>query len=211
MTIIKISAILLSTSLDESSDNMTKNTKQLHQFNTQLCRDILKSTTYSTKNSLSKDSGLSVATCFNILTELLASNEVLELSLDASSGGRPARRFCYNKDYASALSLYIRKEGTDISVFTLITNSIGEEAIQHVYSEPSLNIESFDKILCSVINDNPSLMSIAISIPGIIKNNIIIDCDIPSLNGYPIKSFIEEKYNIKTVIDNDVNIVITGY
>ena len=211
LTIIIINDTLLSTSIDESSDKMSKTIKEIHKNNTQIIRDLLKENPYNTKSSLSQDSGLSVATCYNILTQLLALDEAVELTPAPSSGGRPSRRFTYNKDYQSSLALYIRKEDKDITVYSVLSNSINEEISHQLLTDNNLNIESLCNLLSKLLNAYTNVQSIAISIPGIINDNTIIECDIPALNGFKIKSYVEEKHQISTVIENDVNIVITGY
>ena len=61
------------------------------------------------KNSLSISTGLSIATCGNILKDLILSDEVIELDLAQSEGGRPARRFRYNENHELILIIYVRK------------------------------------------------------------------------------------------------------
>ena len=78
-------------------------TAQIKRINTNLIRRTMLAGNAWTKDMLAAQTGLSTATCRKILMEMLESCEVTELSPADPKGGRPARRFRYNRDFVMFL------------------------------------------------------------------------------------------------------------
>ncbi len=134
--------------LNESGDEMNQSTHfmKLKQINVDMIKDVLKQSEYSTKSSISKETGLSVATCGNILSELLVTGEAIEVALEASTGGRPARRFVYNENFASVAAMYFRKEGCVESIVTVVSNMLGDMLYQHSQEKTVVNKEELYEV-----------------------------------------------------------------
>ena len=83
------------------------------QNNIAAIRDALYRVDFATKKEIAARCGLSLAACTALLAEMIADGQVLELAFAAPNGGRPARRFALNPDYAHILCLYTDNNATD--------------------------------------------------------------------------------------------------
>jgi ROK family len=187
------------------------NTSRLKQINLDLIRSALKSEDYSTKNSLSGITGLSVASCKNILGELLQSGEVKEIELASSTGGRPSRRFVYNKNYAFVLLMYIRIEGTQQTIYSSLVNMLGEQVTESFEDFEQITVKEIDQTIGGLLDEYPGIKVISMGIPGIVNNGMIDSCDIEALNNIPILEYLSEKFKRDVTVENDVNFTALGY
>lgn len=190
---------------------MVFNTSKLKQINLDLIRSALKSEDYSTKNSLASLTGLSVASCKNILDELLQSGEVKEIELASSTGGRPSRRFVYNKNFAFVLLMYLRIEGKQQTIFYSIVNMLGEQLTESFDDYEQITLKEIDQTIDKLIDTYPGIKVISMGIPGIVNNGTIGNCDITTLSNIPIIEYLSEKFNRDVTIENDVNCTALGY
>lgn len=186
-------------------------TKALREKNKDLIRASLKDVEFATKQSLSVLTGLSVASCGNLLKELIATSEVIELELAASSGGRPARRFRYNESFKLLLVIYLRKEQNNeimhISVSDLKGNTLYDET-----KTIMIDLNSIECVISSYIEQFNTISYISIGIPGIVRDKSYIKtCDIQSLNKCHLKTHLINRFNLDVILENDVNAIALGY
>lgn len=84
------------------------NTAQVKNYNIKIIKNALKVLATGTKNTISKITGLSVATCNTILNELDASVEILEVDCESfSSVGQPAKAYKFNENYSYICCIYM--------------------------------------------------------------------------------------------------------
>jgi len=190
---------------------MSFSTQSIKQLNKKLILNQLKSLELGTKISLSTATGLSIATCGNLLKELVASGQVIEVEVGPSTGGRPSRQFKYNKDYRLLASIYPRKEGKSPRIFYNITNLLGE-IIDSSQIECDLNIiKELDELLHMLVGKYPKISGLSLGVPGVVENGIIGVCDFDALIGFPIVDYFTHKYHLKVIAENDVNSAAYGY
>ena len=187
------------------------NSKELKKINIQTVKGVLKDNDYCTKNSLAKDTGLSVATCGNILKELIFSGEVQEVEKSDSTGGRPSRRFSFNKNFSYVSILFPRVEGNKTTVSINVLNLMGEIIYKDIKKENEITPESLNVVFKEVISKYPKIKILSIGIPGVVKNGLISACDFKYLNNINLKDFFSAQYNIETIVENDVNACAAGY
>ena len=104
----------------------------LKQNNLAALRSALYHTDFATKKELAEQCRLSLAACTALLGEMIDDGQVLELAFAASNGGRPARRFSINPNYAHILCLYTdnndaERSGIALRVCDLKGNSLQEK------------------------------------------------------------------------------------
>lgn len=192
-------------------ENVTANSMKLKQINVELVKSALKSEKYSTKNSIASITGLSVATCGNILKELLLTGEALELDLNSSTGGRPARRFIYNDNFSHVAAIYARKEGTYNTLVCIVSNMIGVQVYETSMEYDEITINEFECMVETLISLYPTIKALGIGIPGVVNHGIIGLCDFKELCNIPIEQHLSKKYNLLVVAENDVNSSAFGY
>ncbi|WP_238881933.1 ROK family protein [Clostridium sp. YIM B02551] len=190
---------------------VSNNTIKVKQINIQLIKNALKASSYGTKTTIAKATGLSIATCGNILNELLEKGEVLEIDLEESNGGRPARRFIYNADYAYIACMYLRTEGKENSISYVITNLLGENIEEGKIIVKSINFELIDTTIEELIMRYENIMALGIGVPGVVHDGHIGVCDISDLVNFPLGEKLKEKYQVEVIIENDMNFTAFGF
>lgn len=191
--------------------NITTNTMKLKQINVELVKQTLKDEEANTKNGIAKITGLSVATCGNILKELLSSGEVLEIELNASTGGRPARRFVYNENYSHVAVIYARKEGAYKSLSCVISNMKGVQVYDTHIGYAQISIKEIESVIEKLIHIYPTIKALGIGVPGVVNKGIIDICDFKELKHIPIEEHLSKKYNLMVIAENDVNSTSIGF
>lgn len=190
---------------------MINNTKTLRQLNKAQLLTALQTEPNATKNKLASLTGLSVATCGNILKDCIESGEVFEIELGESTGGRPSRQFIFNKNHSYIACIYPRHEGQSTSIALSVNNLLG----QSIYSN---NIEcdlevlgELDDLVANLITQYPTIKVLSFGIPGVVNNGTIGVCDIKELIDFEFQIYFEDKYDLLVTVDNDVNLSAIGY
>lgn len=186
------------------------NTLQVKKINVELVKNTLKAMKVGTKASIASVTNLSVATCGTILNELVQHGEVIEMELEESSGGRPARQYKLNADYAYVMCLLLKTEGTIHSISLVLVNVLGEKRAEEAYTLEQLDALAVDHLVQEYVNKYNNIHAIGIGIPGVAHEGVIGICDAPLLTGIAIGPMLEQKYNIDVIVENDMNATIYG-
>ena len=186
-------------------------TLQLKQMNTELLKTILKKEKYCTKPDLARLTGLSVSTCGNILNDLLKSQEVIEIEAGESTGGRPARVFMFNENYASIASIYARKEYEEITLVCAVSNLMGMPIFETTLSFDDIGLDEIKDALSMLLEQFPNIKVLGLGLPAVIHQGKVDYSDFPQLTGLAIVDKLEAQYPIQVVAANDVNATAMGY
>lgn len=192
-------------------NQIAHNSIRVKKLNQELIKQALKSMKEGTKSTLAAATGLSVATCGNILNELLETGEVIETELEASNGGRPARRFIYNADFSYIACIYAKIEDGQQSLTYAVTNSVGERVDGDYIKAEQINATTIDLLVGTLIEKYNNIKAVGIGIPGLDHQGVINICDIPTLVHAPLESLLREKYEIEVTIENDMNLTVYGF
>lgn len=184
--------------------------KNLKMLNIEKAKQHLQTGKPFTNISLAKASGLSVATCGNILREMIASGEVKEGKKADSTGGRPSRQVVYNENFSFVLSLYIRKEKDVVSICCSVANLLGKVIYQNKTDYSQIAVHDIEKTVVSAKKVYPNIKALAIGVPGVADDGTIHSCDIDSLAGIDIKNHFTTS-DLSVVLINDVNCCTLGY
>lgn len=190
---------------------MKLDTTNIKTENIHLIRLFLQNEQSHTKNEIAEGTGLSKATCFNLLKELLHFKEIIELELASPNGGRPARRFMYNKEFVYMLSISVSVNNH----LTIIDYEVDNIYKKTLYSRQSVTssftMEFIQDIVSKIISNFHNIKTISISIPGIVQYNKILDCDIPCLINSNLGNILETAFKINVNIYNDVNTAVYDF
>ncbi|MNO24257.1 N-acetyl-D-glucosamine kinase [compost metagenome] len=190
---------------------ISNNAIRVKQINTELVKNTLKAMEHGTKASIASMTGLSVATCGNILNELLQTGEVIETELEESSGGRPAMRYKFNADYSYILCLYVKTDGGVHSLAYAVANLIGESIEEKSRLLEDINYDVIDHQIGELIDRYGNIKAIGIGIPGVVHKGIIGVCDVDSLIGLPIGPKLRDKYGLEIITENDMHLTVYGF
>lgn len=187
------------------------NTMQLKLLNTELLKNVLKQEKYCTKPDLARLTGLSVSTCGNLLNDLLASGEVIEIEAGESRGGRPARVFIYNENYSSIAAIYARKEKDEVTLVCTVSNLLGMPIFETTLSFEDIGLREIQTAVSLLIQQYPNIKVLGLGLPAVIHQGRVGYSDFPQLSNLNIVSLLQERYSIQVIAENDVNATAMGY
>lgn len=164
----------------------------------------------ATKVELSDKLGISFPTISKFLTQMEKAGELLSVGLDDSSGGRRAKRYTYNPEYMLGLAIFLERTETNYIVF----NCLGEVKNAGKTSSTLINdhLTSLTEFVEKIKRQFPKINSIAIGVPGSVDNGRIIY--IPGyehLQNFDLKGYLENRFSMPVVIENDMNAAVLGY
>ncbi|MFB5191821.1 ROK family protein [Alicyclobacillus fastidiosus] len=192
-------------------ENIGGNAIVIRQVNENLVRKVLKEKELATKRQIAEATGLSIVTVGTVLQHLMRKNEVREIGVAASSGGRPARQYKYNLDYALALILFpVEREGS-IYIHTTVVNLAGDCVHETDVKVEHINLFSFEQIIDKSIHEFPSIEAIGFGLPGAEFEGKMIVSDYKDLLGMEVAEHFRNRYQKPITIENDVNAAVIGF
>jgi len=187
------------------------NTIRVKKMNEELVRQTLKTMNQATKSSVAQTTGLSIATCGSILNDLLASGELLEMNVEESNGGRPAKVYQYNMNFSYIGCMMIRA-GVKVHALEYLVANLAGEAVERGCEESAImDTDAIDRIIGRLISQYPQIRAIGIGVPGAVNHGVINVGDIPELLNVELEAYIREKYGIEVILENDMNMTVYGF
>lgn len=192
-------------------ETLVNNTMLVKETNVELVRDALRAALLTTRQEIASMTGLSVATCKNVINELIITGEVLEDDLEESSGGRPAKKFRYNKDFLHLACIGIFYDSSVKKIQCIVSNAVGDilENNTKIYDEISYDI--IDSIVRDIHQRYRAIKALTISIPGESYDGIIRFCDIKELQGVPLEIMLHEEYDMNVNVEGIAHVLVYGY
>lgn len=138
---------------------------------------------------------------------------MLELAFAASNGGRPARRFSINPNYAHILCLYtanndVERSGIALRVCDLKGNSLQEKFCPLNDILP----EDLTLFITQMVQADPLIRAVGIGISGVTdREGAIESLAFPALNGFNPKKVLEEQLGITVITENDMHFTSYGF
>ena len=185
----------------------------LKQNNLAALRSALYHTDFATKKELAEQCRLSLAACTALLGEMIDDGQVLELAFAASNGGRPARRFSINPNYAHILCLYtanndVERSGIALRVCDLKGNSLQEKFCPLNDILP----EDLTLFITQMVQADPLIRAVGIGISGVTdREGAIESLAFPALNDFNPKKVLEEQLGITVITENDMHFTSYGF
>lgn len=191
--------------------DMLKNTKHLKKMNVERIRDVIKSNPGSTKSTVASATGLSIATCGNILNEMLQRGEIIQCNEMLVNGGRPANQFIYNKAYTYIAGIYVANESNKLSIGYVVSNSIGEAIEEKVEEKESIDFDTIYQLIAILTEKYGQIKAVGIGIPGEVDDGFIDYCDIKSFENFPLRDKLREKFPyLEFSVRNDMDFISYG-
>lgn len=187
------------------------NTMLVKQTNVELVTSVLRELGQATRSEIAQATGLSVATCGNIIRDLLKTGEIWEGELLESGGGRPSRRFIYNANYSMALCISVMSDRKSHMLDYAVVNLQGQILDKETSRHDSITFDTIDTLIEGAIKKNKAIRAIGIGIPGMVRDGVVKYCDTEALNGIAIKSILQDKYNIEVLVENEMHLMVYGY
>ena len=187
------------------------NTAQVKNYNVNIVKTALKALPNGTKTTISRITGLSVATCNTILNELDNTGEILEVASEYSSVGRPAKAYRFNENYSYILCIYMIYENTQKILNYAVVNLLGNIIEEHSMVKDCIDYDEIKNIVEELIHQYENIEAIGIGIPGVVtKTNVIDFCDIEELDNCSLAERLTDTFGKYVVIENDMNLIAYG-
>ncbi|PAF21370.1 hypothetical protein CHH49_10740 [Terribacillus saccharophilus] len=170
-------------------------------------RKLLLNSHSMSKAEITEALSISFPTVSKFIQEMVNRGEVLSLGLLPSAGGRRARNFAFNPDFAHTLQVYLEKEETKYVITDAFNKKIQEDAVESFLKQEPRALSAF---LRTRLIDDPSIRTIAMGIPGAVNGDVI-----SYIPGYPhyANQNIRDILNlpVEVTIENDMNAAVIGY
>lgn len=191
---------------------IVSNTAQVKSYNVRIVKNALKALPSGTKTTISRITGLSVATCNTILNELDITGEILEIASESSSVGRPAKVYQFNENYSYILCIYMIYENNQKILNYAVVNLLGNIIEEHSMIKECIDYNEIKNLVEDLIHEHKNIEAIGIGIPGVVtKSNIIDFCDIEELANCALAERLTDTFGKYVVIENDMNLIAYGF
>ena len=184
---------------------------RLRELNFELLKAVLK--VYPggvTKQFLAEKTGLSLATCGTLVTELVKTGEVLESARSASGGGRPPRLYTYNNTYAMSALLHPAVENGVRILTCCVADAAGRIIWRESHSPGVIDFGTLAGALATAAERFP-VRAAAVSFPGPVRNGLPASRDLPELDAQNLTGRLQERFGFAVCLDNDMNFAAAGY
>lgn len=187
-------------------------TTKIRVMNANLLRESMLASDVWTKDSLAAATRLSPATCRNILADMLASGEVREVSLAAPQGGRPARRFRYNRNFIRFLLVEIRRDSEERRMAFRLVDAGGREIQSTEIRCRMVDAAALPGHIAAFNGKNQAPGGIVVSYPGVVLNGRTDRWgDIEELEGLDLAGDLRRRLGLPVFVENDINVAAWGY
>ncbi|MFC5701636.1 ROK family protein [Cohnella faecalis] len=183
----------------------------IKEVNVNFVRKALKTQGRATKQQLAQATGLSIVTVGTVLRLLLLEGEVLEGEPISSSGGRPARQYEYNAEYALALLLFPHESNGTIKARSTVVNLMGALVFETDEPVETIDMPTLERIIDERIASYPSMRAIGLGLPGAEYDGKMIVSDYEALLGVSVTEHLRTRYGKPVIMENDVNAAVIGY
>lgn len=190
---------------------LVNNFNRLRQVNSGLVREMLLQGEGFSKAELARQTGLSIATCGNIVAEMVASGEVMKQELGRPEGGRPPRIYRYNPQYSLAALIFPRTDDGRKFITWAVIDALGNTMAGEQRNVAMADCDCLAGLLRELIDRFGNIKAVAVSIPGLVKNGRIGFCDFPELIGTEVLAALTAVADLPIVFDNDMNVAALGY
>lgn len=185
--------------------------KKLNSTDYEVLELILRGNEIS-RTEIAENLNISAAGITKIIKRLMTENLIFEIGLKESTGGRPRKVLKINKEYKKIIGLNFGAGFLEISV-GYIDGTLIETRRRNFYFKTSdkLQVLLTDEISYFISKyDKNNIIGIGIALNGIVDSYNGISIFSPHLKwkNWKIKEYIESKFNIPVLVDNDVRCML---
>lgn len=188
-----------------------KDTADIKRENKSQIRKLLISGNSYTKQQVSLQTGLSVASCNTYLNEMAIAGEVIGEKQKLNDVGRNAVVYKLNENFESILCIYFELIQGIKSITTAVFSPIGRLLHKQTVSNEVLDSSAVIQTVSNIIKQFPNVSQIMVGTPSIAENGVIRHSDIEELEDVPLKSVLEERFKLSVSISNDMHYKVYGY
>lgn len=181
----------------------------LKRLNSDLIKNALRTLGSATKAELARHTGISLTTVGLILSALITDEEVLNLGFDESSGGRRAERYTLNFNNSLAAALCVEDKYIDYAVGNNAGDLLEEGRVEIVEHKHMAAVEA---LIDTLIIKHSAIKCIGLGVPAAVDNGgLFTGTKLKDWYSFNVQSYLETKYNLPIVLENDLNAIATGF
>lgn len=189
---------------------MSITSKQMRDINLHAVRRALMPNNVKTAGEIAGETNLSIVTVNALLKDMSDAGEVTR-GAGVSAGGRPGAVYTYNSRYKLAAVIYGFFKNDSLNIVLSVVDFAGESIHRDSVSINEVEQTSFDAMLDSAFAKFDNIAVIALGLPGVEKNGVILLNDFRALEGAQFISRIQSLYGAKTFFVNDINGAANGF
>lgn len=189
--------------MNNSADIRSQNMKSIYRF--------MLDGKQHTKQQVSNGTGLSVATCNTLLNHMLSKGIISGDSKLPNEVGRSSVLYQINKDHEHYLAMDFFVEQGNKMVETIVFSATGDMILQEKKQYEFVDYTLLEAKISALLRADQKITQIIIGTPSIADNGTIKHCDIPELEGVPMKSNLEQGFGLKASIENDMHHKAYGF
>lgn len=132
---------------------------------------------------------------------------IVEGDIADSTGGRKPKQYLINEKYQYFLFLIMDNNDLAFNILNFKFECV-EKYLVH------FDMNEFFETLCRNTDEilkKYEVGTICLSLPCVVKNGVILDWYYnPNMNGFDLKTSLENKYHLNTIIQNDMKLTVIG-
>ena len=180
--------------------------------------DLIRTGDVETRADLVDVTGLARSTVSQRVDVLISEGYIIEAGEARSTGGRPPTTLAFNSERGVVLAADIGATHSRFAVCDLDSDPIAETTVDLSVSEGPEAVlgvaeTTFDALLDSTGHDASDLAGVGIGVPGPVDFTAGRAIHPPIMFGwhdFPIRDRFRDRYDVTTLVDNDVNIMALG-
>lgn len=189
-----------------------QNTTHIKKGNCQLIKQAIKLLGVGTKAEVMRLSGLSLATCSNLINEMAAQGELLTCAeLRSQETGRPSTAYAINPNFAYILCVFVENIAVEPCIRYAVMDLFGEVKTQGVVACDLLDYAAIEGVVKGQLKHYPEIATIGFSVQGIVETDgAILNCDNSLLQGINLTKRMEQSTKLPVICENDMNVMAYG-
>ncbi len=175
--------------------------------------ELIKNNNEISRADLAKKTELTPASITKIVQKLINEGIIVELGLGDSTGGRPPKILKLNNKAGNFISIYLASDYIELVLYDLGINKIYEYKHDIWIRTKNKIIEDIVTMIERAIEiSKVKVLGIGIAVNGLVdtKNGISVYSPHYKWNNINLVKILEEKFNIKVYIENDVRAMAMG-
>lgn len=132
---------------------------------------------------------------------------VVEGEIADSTGGRKAKQYLINEKYQYFLFLIVDNNDLIFKIQNFKFEYVENYAVH-------FDMNEFFETICKNINkikNKYDIRTLCLSMPCVVKDGVILDWYYnPNMNGFDLKTALENRYRFNTIIQNDMKLTVIG-
>lgn len=174
------------------------------RINKDIIRKALLELRSATRKELMEATGISSSSIGSLIMEMVHDEDILEESVDSSSGGRCPMRYVLNYNVYRVMCILMDREEAHLYILDCLDQEIYQEIIP--LADQALLQEKIMEL-----SEQFAVKSINISTPGIIQGYRVIQDSKQGLFDMDFFPTLSQQLNVPLMIENDVKCMVQGY